>query len=112
MREGNVNHSAYLSEQVCGMRTTAKRRCRMVVLLSKPLLVLVLIREACGEKCKSGLDTGKRNGASMHHWERKEGSSLGWVSERDIEIGREVSPLTGLQPVEGDRDVAALAALG
>ena len=84
----------------------------MVVLLSKPLLVLVLIQEACVEKCKSGLDTGKRNGASMHHWGREEGSNLCWASERDIEIGREVSPLTGLQPVEGDQDVAALAALG
>ena len=41
-----------------------------------------------------------------------EGSSLGRVSERDVEVGGEVSPLTGLQPVEGDREVAALAALG
>ena len=68
--------------------------------------------KACGEKCKSGLDTGKRNGTSMHHWGRERGSDFCGVSERDVEISREVSPLTGLQPVEGDRDVAALSALG
>ena len=34
----------------CERNKRGKRRCRMVVLLSKPLLVLVLIQEACGEK--------------------------------------------------------------
>ena len=42
--------------------------------------------KACGEKCKSGLDTGKRNGTSMHHWGRERGSDLCSRAVRLVEL--------------------------